>query len=61
MEKQIPSILDSKLVLVFEGGVCLSLIYLAVNESFPQNKKEETFWGFSHALLKTPTTQYGRF
>lgn len=61
MEKQIPSILDSKLVLIFEGGVCLSLIYLAVNASFLQDEKEETFWGFSHVLLKTSTMQYGRF
>lgn len=43
MEKQIPSILDSKLKLIFEGGVCLPLIYPAVNASFPQNEEEETF------------------
>lgn len=52
MEKQIPSTLDSKRVLVFEGGVHFPLINTALGASFPQNEEEETFWGFSQALLK---------
>lgn len=53
MENQIPSTLDYKPVWVFEGGVHFPLINTALGASFPQNE-EETFWGFSQALKKTP-------
>lgn len=56
MEKQIPSILDSELVLAFERGVHFSLINTAVR---PQN--EETLWKFSQALIKNSQMQSSRF
>lgn len=37
-----------------KGGVHFPLINTALGASFPQNEEEETFWGFSQALKKTP-------
>jgi len=55
MEKQIPSIPDSKPMLVFEGEVHFPLINTALRASLPQNEEEETFWGFlTRIIKKTP-------